>query len=174
MRLPKQHQTLAAPMLACAVAYMPPSAFEQRFTSESWDVKSAMLIGRDWGCNSSQIRSAARAHDLSTSCVGCECVSAPTSVQCYRRFLVTLQGARARCSTNAGGELYVAVSSNTSPLRNVAPERSRRCSILCKFRPPLYVSSDHRAISALGQKQTCALHSLMSALPPKTTANATY
>src|SRR5262245_33864901 len=29
-------------------------------------------------------------------------------------------------------------------------------------------------MSALGQKQTCAAHKLMSALPPKATSNATY
>src|SRR5262245_37167580 len=29
------------------------------------------------------------------------------------------------------------------------------------------------SMSALGQKQTCAAHKLMSALPPKATANAT-
>jgi len=28
-------------------------------------------------------------------------------------------------------------------------------------------------MSALGQKQTCAAHKLMSALPPKATSNAT-
>jgi len=29
-------------------------------------------------------------------------------------------------------------------------------------------------MSALGQKQTCAAHNLVSALPPKATSNATY
>src|SRR5262245_66502788 len=29
-------------------------------------------------------------------------------------------------------------------------------------------------MSAMGQKQTCAAHKLMSALPPKATSNATY
>jgi hypothetical protein len=29
-------------------------------------------------------------------------------------------------------------------------------------------------MSALGQKRTCAVHKLMSALPPKATSNATY
>src|SRR5262245_61763626 len=35
-----------------------------------------------------------------------------------------------------------------------------------------YVSSDDCAMSALGQKQTCAVHQSMSALPPIATAKA--
>src|SRR5262249_11094301 len=56
------------------------------------------------------------------------------------------------------------------PLHDAFPCRPSARFVVVRF----YGSSGGRAMSALGQKQTCAAQQPMSALPPKATSNATY